>query len=144
MCESCFSFLLALSFRSTEVHIFMWYLPVNKWWWQIWKGRTSTPSCQNQSRSVKDGGTISERNVSVLLSGHSPSTSDNKYIVTLVDYFSKWPEAEALPDKSAKGVALFLYNMICREHPGLLPYCIYANCKCVIHFDEVWMYQDCN
>ena len=38
----------------------------------------------------------------------------NKYIITLVDYFSKWPEAEALPDKSAKGVALFLYRMMCR------------------------------
>eukprot|EP00731_Ephydatia_muelleri_P026170 Em0018g270a len=25
----------------------------------------------------------------------------NKYIVTLVDYFSKWPEATALPDKTA-------------------------------------------
>lgn len=35
-------------------------------------------------------------------------------IVPLVDYFSKWPEAEALPDKSAKSVALFLYKMICR------------------------------
>ena len=38
----------------------------------------------------------------------------NKYIITLVDYFSKWPEAEALPDKSSKGVALFLYRMMCR------------------------------
>ena len=44
-----------------------------------------------------------------------PETSrGNKYIVTLVDYFSKWPEAEPLPDKSAKGVALFLYRMMCR------------------------------
>ena len=25
--------------------------------------------------------------------------SGNKYVVTLVDYFSKWPEAEALPDE---------------------------------------------
>ena len=38
----------------------------------------------------------------------------NKYIVMLVDYFSKWPEAEPLPNKSAKGVALFLYKMMCR------------------------------
>ena len=38
----------------------------------------------------------------------------NKYVVTLVDYFSKWPEAEVLPDKSAKSVALFLYKMMCR------------------------------
>ena len=38
----------------------------------------------------------------------------NKYIITLVDYFSKWPEAEALPDKTTKGVALFLYKTMCR------------------------------
>ncbi len=33
---------------------------------------------------------------------------------TLMDYFSKWPEAAALPDKRAESVALFLYRMICR------------------------------
>lgn len=38
----------------------------------------------------------------------------NRFIVTLVDYFSKWPEAEPLPDKTATGVALFLYKMMCR------------------------------
>ena len=37
----------------------------------------------------------------------------NRYIVTLVDYFSKWPEAEPLPNKLAKEVALFLYRMMC-------------------------------
>lgn len=31
-----------------------------------------------------------------------------------MDYFSKWPEAEALPDKSAAGVAMFLYKLFCR------------------------------
>lgn len=36
-------------------------------------------------------------------------------MVTLVDYFSKWPEAEPLPDKCARGVALFLYNLFCRH-----------------------------
>ena len=34
--------------------------------------------------------------------------SGNCYIITLVDYFSKWPEAEALPDKTAEGVSAFL------------------------------------
>ena len=53
--------------------------------------------------------------VGIDLVGPLPITSrGNKYIVTLVDYFSKWPEAEALPDKSAEGVALFLYKMMCR------------------------------
>ena len=37
-----------------------------------------------------------------------------KYVVTLVDYFSKWPEAESLPDKTANGVAMFLYSLFCR------------------------------
>ena len=35
-------------------------------------------------------------------------------ISTLVDYFSKWPEAAPLKDKSAHGVALFLYECFCR------------------------------
>ena len=30
-----------------------------------------------------------------------------RYIVTLVDYFSKWPEAAPLKDKSAAGIVLF-------------------------------------
>ena len=38
----------------------------------------------------------------------------NKYIVTCTDYFSKWPEAEALQSKEAVGVALFLYRLIIR------------------------------
>ena len=36
------------------------------------------------------------------------SRSGNKYIITLTDYFSKWPEAEAVPNKSGHTVALFL------------------------------------
>ena len=35
----------------------------------------------------------------------------NKYIVTLTDYFSKWAEAAALPDKCAVGVAKFVYSV---------------------------------
>ena len=42
------------------------------------------------------------------LIGPLPTTSrGNKYIVTLIDYFSKWPEAAPLPDKTATGVAHF-------------------------------------
>ena len=53
--------------------------------------------------------------VGIDLIGPLPETkAGNRYIITLVDYFSKWPEAEALPDKGAKGVAQFLYRMICR------------------------------
>ena len=35
----------------------------------------------------------------------SLSLRENKYIMTLTDYFSKWAEAAALPDKCAVGVA---------------------------------------
>ena len=53
--------------------------------------------------------------VGIDLVGPLPKMSrGNQYIVTLVDYFSKWPEAEALQDKTAKGVALFLYRLMCR------------------------------
>ena len=34
----------------------------------------------------------------------------NKYIVTMIDYVSIWPEAAALPDKTAMGVAKFIYQ----------------------------------
>ena len=43
------------------------------------------------------------------LIGPLPTTSKgNKYVVTLVDYFSKWPEAAPLKDKTETSVALFL------------------------------------
>ena len=46
--------------------------------------------------------------------GPLPTTKrGNKFVVTLVDYFSKWPEAAPLPDKTAVGVALFLYELFC-------------------------------
>ena len=53
--------------------------------------------------------------VGIDLIGPLPETPRGyKYIVTLVDYLSKWPEAEPLPNRSAKRVALFLYRMMCR------------------------------
>ena len=38
----------------------------------------------------------------------------NRYIVTLVDYFSKCPEAAPLKEMSAAGIALFLFQTFCR------------------------------
>ena len=35
--------------------------------------------------------------------------SGNKYIMMVIDYFSKWPEAKAIPTKEACHVAEFLY-----------------------------------
>ena len=37
----------------------------------------------------------------------------NKYIFTLMVYFSKWAEAAPLSDKSARGVANFIYSVSC-------------------------------
>ena len=49
------------------------------------------------------------------LIGPLPFTeSRKKYIITLVDYFSKWPEAEAVADKQAITIATFLFKTICR------------------------------
>lgn len=47
--------------------------------------------------------------------------SGNKYIITCTDYFSKWVEAEGLPDKTAHSVAKFLVRLICRM--GCFEYC---------------------
>eukprot|EP00731_Ephydatia_muelleri_P034765 Em0075g18a len=53
--------------------------------------------------------------VGIDLIGSLPTTSKgNKYVVTLVDYFSKWPEAAPLKDKTAASVALFLFETFCR------------------------------
>ena len=41
--------------------------------------------------------------------------SGNKYIMTVTDYFSKWPEATAFPTKEAHHVAEFLYKLFMRH-----------------------------
>ena len=47
--------------------------------------------------------------------GTLPKTADgNQYIITIMDYFSKWPETEAVKSKSTETIALFLYKVICR------------------------------
>ena len=63
--------------------------------------------------------------VGIDLIGPLPTTTKgNKYVVTLVEYFSKWPEAAPLQDKSAASVAQFLYEVFCRY--------IINSCRC--HF----------
>ena len=58
---------------------------------------------------------VSILQVGIDLIGPLPLTAKgNKYIVTLLDYFSKWPEAAPLPNKTAIGVANFLYEEFCR------------------------------
>ena len=44
------------------------------------------------------------------------TTKQNKYIVVAINYFTKWPEARAIPDKKASTVATFIYeDVICRH-----------------------------
>ena len=46
------------------------------------------------------------------------SRNGNQYCITLADYFSKWPEVEAIPTKEASHVATFLLKMIfCHGSP---------------------------
>ena len=46
------------------------------------------------------------------LIGPLPETPrGHKYIITLTDYFSKWAEAAALPNKTAQGVADFMHSV---------------------------------
>ena len=52
----------------------------------------------------------------VNLIGPFPETArGNKYIITVTSLFSKWPEATALPDKGADGVAEFLFKCSTRH-----------------------------
>ena len=54
--------------------------------------------------------------IGIDLVGPLPETiRGNKYIITATDYFSKWPEAAPLPDKTAVGVANFLFSLFCRH-----------------------------
>lgn len=50
--------------------------------------------------------------------GPLPATKQgNKYIITLVDYFTKWPEAKAIPDIKSEQVIKFLTEVIARHGP---------------------------
>ena len=51
-----------------------------------------------------------------IIVGPLPETPrGSKYIITATDYFSKWPEAAPLPDKTAVDVAEFLFSLFCRH-----------------------------
>ena len=44
------------------------------------------------------------------------TTEGNKYIVVAVDHFTKWPEARAIKEATAKEVSTFIYEeIICRH-----------------------------
>ena len=74
----------------------------------------SCDKCQHNKKLQKAAGGLHpipvepklRHQVGMDLIGPIPETPrGNRYIITLTDYFSKWVEAAALPDKTAKGVA---------------------------------------
>ena len=49
--------------------------------------------------------------------GPLPKTKNgNKYIITAMDYLTKWPEAKAVPEATAKQTAIFIYEEIICWH----------------------------
>ena len=44
------------------------------------------------------------------------TTEGNKYIVVAIDYFTKWPEARAIREATAKEVSTFIYEKIICRH----------------------------
>ena len=44
------------------------------------------------------------------------TTKKNRYLVVAMDYFTKWPEARAIPDAKAETVAKFLFEDIISRH----------------------------
>ena len=59
--------------------------------------------------------------IGIDLIGPLPLTANgNAYIITCSDYFTKWPEAAAVKDKSASTIAKFLFNLITRHGSPLI------------------------
>ena len=52
--------------------------------------------------------------ISVDIIGPLRESNNKKYIVTCVDYFSKYVEAKSLENKTGSAVGAFLYDLICR------------------------------
>jgi transposase InsO family protein len=55
--------------------------------------------------------------IGIDIKGPLPITSNgNRYIIVAMDYFSKWPEARAIPNMRAETVAKFIYeDIVCRH-----------------------------
>ncbi len=84
----------------------------------------SCETCQRQNKMLEKPAALlhsisvdgSWHRVGIDLVGPFPRTgSGNQYIITCSDYFTKWPEAAAIPDKTVCGVANFLFTLITRH-----------------------------
>jgi hypothetical protein len=97
----------------------------------FWKGmlkdiETYVKSCDQCQRRGKPKGKHELHPISVKGSfyqigidivGPLPKTQqNNRYIVVAIDYFTKWPEARAIPEATAKEVSKFIFeDIICRH-----------------------------
>ena len=74
-----------------------------------------------QAKNTEDHITPVERpftRVGLDIVGPLPTTKQgNNYIITLVDYFTKWPEAKAIPNIKSEEVIKFLVEVIARHGP---------------------------
>ena len=55
------------------------------------------------------------KQVGIDITSLTPTSDGYKYIIVMVDYFTKWIEAKPLLDKTAKSSAIFIYETICRH-----------------------------
>ena len=56
------------------------------------------------------------KQIGIDLIGPLPCTElENKYVMTVMDYFTKWPKARAIPTKEAVNVADFLFDLSLRH-----------------------------
>ena len=98
------------------------------WWWGITEAVkevvSACPECKLMRHSFAEPVEMTPipvkyafHKVGIDLVGPLQVTSaGNKYIVTCIDYLSKWVEARALPDKTSKQVAHFFYaDIVCRH-----------------------------
>ena len=50
-----------------------------------------------------------------LIGPFQPTAEGNRYVLTMTDYFSKYVEGVAIPDKTALSVARAIYKVYCRH-----------------------------
>ena len=99
-----------------------------KYWWKGMLNNITTyiKSCDQCQRRGKPQGKHELHPIKVKepfyqigidIVGPLPQTKKgNRYIVVAIDYFTKWPEAKALKEASAKEVSTFIFDdIICRH-----------------------------
>ena len=99
-----------------------------KYWWNgmgtdIKDFVKSCPVCQfTGSRTFKEPlhpikvGQPFDHIVIDLIGPNKITQNNNRYIITAIDYLTKWPEAKAVPTKEATEVAKFIFEeIICRH-----------------------------